>query len=145
MILPLEASAMTLIMKTVPRLICCASLVCSAVFTITSLGTELPQLSVSRTNAALTLSWPGVLKATDGSTVRPYFELQRSSGLRLWQPVGERQRAAAAGSAPSLGVTLALDQPDSFYRLLSVEPQPVAKLATGGAEVFGYGDQAGLD
>src|SRR4051812_20690844 len=113
-------------MKTAPRLICCASLVCSAVFT--SLGTELPQLSVSRTNAALTLSWPGLLKATDGSTVRPYFELQRSSDLLLWQPLSERQQAAAARSAPSLGVTLALDQPDSFYRLLSIEPPGAARL-----------------
>ena len=69
-----------------------------------------------------------------------YFELQRSPNLRLWEPIGERQHAAAAGSVPSLGVTLALDQPDAFYRLLSVEPETVPRLGTGGAEVFGYGD-----
>ena len=52
----------------------------------------------------------------------------------------ERQRAAATEPAPSLGATLPLDSPDTFYRLLSVEPPAVAKLGTGGAEVFGYGD-----
>jgi hypothetical protein len=119
-------------------LICCAAVGCVAVFT--SLADALPKLSVSRTNAALKLSWPGTRIAADGSTVRPYFELQRSPDLRLWQPIGERQRAAATEPAPSLGTTLTLDSPDTFYRLLSVEPPAVAQLGTGGAEVFGYGD-----
>ena len=96
-------------MKPTQMFICCAALGCGAVFI--SLADELPKLSVSRTNAALTLSWPGLLKTADGSTVRPYFELQHSSDLRLWQPVGERQRVAATAPTPSLGLTLALDQP----------------------------------
>ena len=104
--------------------ICCAALGCGAVFT--SPAGELPRLSVSRTNAALKLSWPGTLKAADGSIVRPYFELQRSPDLRLWQPIGERQRAAATEPSPSLGTTLTLDSPATFYRLLSVEPPAVA-------------------
>src|SRR5689334_2558717 len=126
------------LMRTAQMLICGAAVGCVAVFT--SLADALPKLSVSRTNAALNLSWPGTLKATDGSIVRPYFELQRSGDLQHWQPIGERQHAAATEPAPSLGTTLTLDSPDTFYRLLSVEPPAVAKLGTGGAEVFGYGD-----
>ena len=57
-------------------LICCAAMGCVAVFT--GLVDGLPNLSVSRTNGALKLSWPGTMKAADGSTFRPYFELQRS-------------------------------------------------------------------
>jgi len=64
-------------------LICCAAVGCVGVFT--SLADALPKLSVSRTNAALKLSWPGTRIAADGCTVRPYFELQRSPDLRLWQ------------------------------------------------------------
>src|SRR5690349_9749958 len=99
-------------MRTAQTLICGAALGCVAVFT--SLADALPKLSVTRTNAALKLSWPGTRIAADGSTVRPYFELQRSPDLRLWQPIGERQRAAATEPTPSLGTTLTLDSPDTF-------------------------------
>src|SRR5260370_31539551 len=76
------------LMRTAQMLICGAAVGCVAVYT--SLADALPKLSVSRTNAALKLSWPGTRIAADGSAVRPYFELQRSPDLRLWQPIGER-------------------------------------------------------
>src|SRR4051794_37889413 len=122
-------------MKTTQMFICCAALGCGAVFT--SAAGELPKLDVSRTDAALKLSWPGTLKAADGSIVRPYFELQRSGDLQYWQPIGERQRAATPALDQSLGAALALDTSRAFYRLLSIQPSNVAKLGSGGAEVFG--------
>src|SRR5881397_396073 len=97
-------------------------------------------LSVKRSNAGLLLSWPATLPKADGSVVRPYFELQRTFDLQRWQPIGERRRAAASAPGQTLTMTLALDVPSAFYRLLSVEPSTVAKLGNGGAEVFGYGE-----
>src|SRR5438270_358721 len=55
-----------------------------------------PRLSVARTGAGVELSWPGVRQKADGSTERPYFELQRSGDLRRWEPVGQRLRAPTA-------------------------------------------------
>src|SRR5690349_8292926 len=48
-----------------------------------------PALVSTRTAAGLQLSWPGASTNADSSILRPYFEIQRSSDLHLWQPVGE--------------------------------------------------------
>ena len=101
---------------------------------------EPTRLSASHSNAGLELSWPATAQKSDGSVVRPYFELQRTFDLQRWQPIGERQRAAATAPGQTLNMTLALDGPSAFYRLLSIEPTTVAKLGSGGAEVFGYGE-----
>ena len=97
------------------------------------------RLSASHSRAGLELSWPATAQKADGSLVRPYFELQRTFDLQRWQPIGERRRAAASAPGQTLNMTLALDVPSAYYRLLSVEPSTVAKLGSGGAEVFGYG------
>jgi hypothetical protein len=98
------------------------------------------KLTIRRSAPGLGLSWPGTVQKSDGSIVQPYFELQRSADLLRWQPLGERQRAAAATPAHLLGATLGTDEPHAFYRLLSVQPRNIVKLGLGGAEVFGYGD-----
>ena len=49
-----------------------------------------PILSVRRSPAGLELSWPAEVQKPDGSTERPYFEVQRSRDLRYWQPIGQR-------------------------------------------------------
>jgi hypothetical protein len=104
-----------------------------------ALGDEPTRLSVRRSNAGLELSWPGANQKTDGSVVRPYFELQRTFELQRWEPTGERQRALATTPSQSLGATQPLDDSKAFYRLLSIESAGVAKLGSGGAEVFSYG------
>src|SRR6266536_2008909 len=101
---------------------------------------EPARLSASHSNAGLELSWPATAQKADGSVVRPHFELQRTFDLQRWQPIGQRQRAATTAPGQTLSMTLALDGPSAFYRLLSIEPSTVAKLGSGGAEVFGYGD-----
>src|SRR5258708_7001553 len=98
------------------------------------------RLSPSRAAAGLNLTWPATVQKADGSMVRPYFELQRSTDLQHWQPIGERQRAVAATPGQLLGATLGADGLRAFYRLLSIEPSSTTGLGTGGAEVFGYGE-----
>ena len=97
-------------------------------------------LSFHRAGVGLKLSWPATEQRADGTLVRPYFELQRSRDLQLWQPVGERQRATAAATpGQSLNLTIGADSA-RLLRLLSIQPSNVAKLGSGGAEVFGYAD-----
>lgn len=98
------------------------------------------QMSMRRAGPGLELSWPATQPQADGSVLRPFFELQRSADLTHWKPLGERQRAAAA-TAPgaALSVTASFDEPAGFFRLLTLEPAASTTLASGGAEVFGYG------
>src|SRR5262245_13491733 len=101
---------------------------------------EPPRLSVKRSNAGLELSWPATVQKTNGSVVRPYFELQRTFDFQRWEPIGERQRTLTATPRLSLSAMHPLDDPRAFYRPLSIEPGGVAKLGSGGVEVFGYGE-----
>src|SRR5712692_1746436 len=121
-------------MKTTQIHVCCTTLLCGAVFV--SSASEPPKLSVVRSGTGLALSWPATVQRPDGSIIRPYFELQRSTDLQHWQPIGERQRAAAAAPDQSLSAPLALGEPRAFYRLLSVDPLAGTGLGSGGAEVF---------
>lgn len=101
---------------------------------------EPAQLTVRPASPGVELSWSATARESDGTVIRPVFELQRSLDLKLWTPLGERLRAASDTSDSALGLTLALDPPQAFYRLLSIEPAGIAKLGQGGAEVLGYGD-----
>src|SRR5262245_15809120 len=90
----------------------------------------------------LELSWPAVTQRADGSTDRPYFEVQHSADLRRWQPVGQRMRAASPSDQALAFLVLSNDS-FGFYRLLSFAPSPIAKLGNGGEAVFGYGEAFG--
>jgi hypothetical protein len=113
------------------------TLVCSTGFF--SSAEESAKLSVVRSATGVELSWSATVQAPDGLIIRPYFELQRSTDLLHWQPIGERLRAATPTPGQSLSALLTLGEPRAFYRLLSVAPQTSAGLGTSGADVFGYG------
>src|SRR6476469_7548654 len=95
------------------------------------------QLSFSKLGDRVELSWPASRKAADGTEVRPFFEVQGSSNLTRWVPVGERMRAQTEGS---LKTALPLTGPNAFYRLQMELPRSGLKLAEGGAEAFGYAE-----
>jgi hypothetical protein len=99
-----------------------------------------PTLSLSRSAKGLELAWPATSTDAQGAPVRPFFELQRSHDLRLWQPLGERLRSSAFAPEATLKMTLPLDSACGFYRLLTMPPSQVSKLDQGGAEIFGYAD-----
>src|SRR5262249_34892157 len=106
---------------------------------LVSPAAEAPKLSVVPSGTGAALSWPATVRSPDGSIARPYFELQQSTDLLHWQPIGERQRIAVAAPDQTLSAQIGSGQPLAFYRLLSVEPSAVSMLGSGGAEVFGYG------
>ena len=118
------------------------ALIIGVVSVVVSVGTQAvgqqPSLSVELSTNGLQLSWPGSVRQNDGSIVRPYFELQRSIDLRSWRPIGQRHHAPA--DIERLLVQVAPSEPLGFYRLLSVTPPATARLGSGGAEVFGYGE-----
>ena len=63
------------------------------------------------------------VQAGDGPTAQPFFEVQRSTDLQAWQPLGERLRANPAAAGATLRVTLPADQTRAFYRLLTSLPR----------------------
>src|SRR5215471_19000791 len=107
-------------MKTAQIYVYCGALMWVEVL-VSSAG-DLPKLSVMRSATGVELSWSATVQAADGSIVRPYFEVQWSTDLQHWQPVGERQRAALSAPGQTLSASLAFGEPRGFYRLLSVEP-----------------------
>lgn len=106
---------------------------------------QLPPVAVKRSGPALGLSWPATQPQPDGTVRRPYFELQRSGDLTHWEPLGERQRAATEAPGVSLSTSADADAPAGFFRLLTLESSPVARLASDGAEVFGYSAAFGYE
>ena len=94
------------------------------------------KLTLSWDGPELKIHWPSQSVGNDGMAVFPEFEVQRSTDLSHWQPVGERQRGSAALPDLSLGLGLGTDQPLAFYRLLVVGQPPLGKLGSGGAEVL---------
>jgi hypothetical protein len=123
----------TLITRT-----CYATLVFAVV--CVSPAAEPPKLILAPSATGVELSWPAAVPLPDGSIVRPYYEIQRSTDLQHWQPIGERLRAATPTLDQSLSASIGLTEPRAFYRLLSVEPLAGAGLGSGGAEVFGYSE-----
>ena len=98
------------------------------------------KLTLARDGPNLAIHWPSQSIGNGGTAVFPWFEVQRSTDLNQWQPLGERQRGSAALPDLSLSLALGTDQPGAFYRLLEVQQPAAANLGSGGAEVFGYGD-----
>jgi hypothetical protein len=88
----------------------------------------------------LEIHWPSQSSGNDGTAVFPWFEVQRSTDLINWQPLGERQCGSAALPDLSFSEALGTNEPCAYYRLLVVEQPAVADLSTNGADVFGYGD-----
>ncbi len=104
-----------------------------------------PPLTFRPTGARIKLDWQATLQQADGSVRRPYFELQYSTNLTVWQPFSERQRATASALGESLSAVAIVDTPAGFFRLLTLEASGAAPLAVGGAEVFGYGAAFGYE
>jgi len=97
-------------------------------------------LNVLKINSEIRLSWPGVINQPDGTTIRPYFELQSSSDLKSWGPFGERIRAASLAEDPTQAVTVGTEAAQEFFRLLTIMPPSEVGLASAGDEVFGFSE-----
>ena len=117
---------------------------CSSAQLVHSQGTSW-DLHARQSGPGIELSWKGSRERSDGSMIRPYFELQRSEDLRHWTPFGERLQMAEGTPSPGELTAVVVPATDrAFYRLLAVEPNTVG-LATGGDDVFGYASAFDLE
>ncbi|MCI0536624.1 MAG: hypothetical protein L0Z50_15500 [Verrucomicrobiales bacterium] len=98
------------------------------------------KLSVHHSSNGNELTWPATIRKLDGSIVRPFFELQGSTDLRSWLPLGERLRAPEARNGQVLSVTPPATEALGFFRLLQIDPPAAATLGQAGAQIFGYDD-----
>lgn len=114
-------------------------LVLSLISSLAALPQSPPQLRVERGVKGLELSWPAGKPDATGSGVA-LFELQQSTDLQHWSPLGERQRAPANVPTATLNAVALPSETNQYFRLLSLDPAVGARLAQGGAEVFGYAD-----
>lgn len=100
-----------------------------------------PVLHVHPTASGLELRWQGAHAGPEGEVVRPYFELQRSTDLNHWEPIGLRTRLDVSASAGTdLSAFVPAGESHAFFRLLAVEPREQVRLAESSEEVFGYAD-----
>lgn len=105
-----------------------------------------PVLTVRNGTSSLEVSWSSSFQSPDGGTVRPLFELQSSPDLLRWEPVGQRMRAPLGGKQGAMRVSIPLNAPIGFFRLLELEPRSdPGILGEGGAEVLGYDKVFGLE
>lgn len=95
---------------------------------------ERPALEIQRAPEGVELRWRGAA----GAGPLPSFQIEASDDLRQWSPLGGPVRAASADELHLR--SFASDRARAFYRLLArYDALKQAALATGGAEVFGYG------
>lgn len=95
-----------------------------------------PALDIQSTPNSVELRWRNPVGTTTGKL--PSFQLQTSDDLKLWSPLGEPVRAASADELHLR--SFANDRARAYYRLLArYDGIAKASLASGGAEVFGYG------
>jgi len=97
---------------------------------------ESPALNAQRSGENLELRWrsPSAGATAGRATV---FQLQSSEDLKAWNPLGDPIRAASADELHLR--SFATDRAWAFYRLLARYESIAKALASGGAEVFGYG------
>src|SRR5207302_1667700 len=73
-------------------------------------------------------------------TVLPEYEVQYSTDLQHWVPVGGKVRAIQGLSGPTLNIRLEPQTGPIFYRAVADAGTTTSnETGSGGAEVFGYG------
>src|SRR6185369_819127 len=63
------------------------------------------------------LSWPAALTNAGQQPVLPEFEVQYSSDLKDWKPIGGKVRGVEGLSGPMLSLSLNQQQGPVFYRI----------------------------
>ncbi len=102
-----------------------------------------PSLGIARHPDHIELVWPATLEVKGKGRVRPKYQIERSHDLVRWEFVGEA--IDPENAAPLIRrARLQPAEQSAFYRVVarafvSADDAERAALASGGAEVFGYG------
>src|SRR5258705_8896866 len=96
-------------------------------------------LLLSSSGPQVHLSWPTALSNAAQGLMLPEFEVQYSSDLQNWKPLGGKIRGIDGLSAPLLQLSLEQQPGPVFYRVIAnLNSQATNETATGGAQVLGY-------
>jgi hypothetical protein len=87
---------------------------------------------------AVELQWPAHLDSPQGPFL-PIFEVQQSTDLKQWRPVGQRMDARRLAAGESCRMSLAAAGQNAFYRFMAIRPKTEVSLGSGGEQVFGFG------
>ncbi len=85
------------------------------------------------------LSWPTSLTNGGQGLAFPEYEVQYSTDLTQWKPIGGKVRGIDGLSGPTLELSLDPQQGPIFYRVsANLTSTTTNEIGTGGSEVFGY-------
>ena len=88
---------------------------------------------------AVELQWPAQMDSAQGAFL-PIFEVQQTTDLKQWKPVGQRLDARRLAEDGLCRMRLSPTEQRAFYRLMAVRPKTDVTLASGGEGVFGFGE-----
>src|SRR4249920_3755303 len=93
------------------------------------------QLQLSGGSQQIQLSWPAAISNGVQGTVLPEYEVQYSTDLQHWVPIGGKVRAIQGLSGPTLNIRLEPQTGPIFYRAVA-DPGTTTpnETGSGGAE-----------
>lgn len=98
-----------------------------------------PKLFIDPQHPEYRISWQAGLPRQDGGMIFPVYELQSSTNLTEWQPVGEHKQGKTGKTDEWLTTVIPAASSPVFYRVRTLFEEQKAKASSlGGAEVFGY-------
>jgi hypothetical protein len=114
------------------------ALIASFFSQVTATGDPFP-LALRPNGPRVELSWPMAITNGIQGGVLPEYEVQFSSDLTNWKPIGGKVRGIDGLSGPVLQLSLDPQTGPIFYRVsANSNPQSTNETGSGGAEVFGY-------
>src|SRR5262245_36626242 len=100
------------------------------------------QVALNRRAGRVELSWPAVLTNASAQPVFPEYEVQYSTDLEHWAPLGGKVRGIEGRTGVALSLSLDEQSTPIFYRVSADFGSTTAnRVGEGGAEVFGYNEQ----
>jgi hypothetical protein len=88
------------------------------------------------------LSWPTAITNGAQEPVLPEYEVQYSTDLREWKPIGGKVRGIEGLSGPVLNLSLEQQEGPIFYRVIAnVSSGATNETGIGGAQVFGFDEE----
>ncbi len=99
-------------------------------------------LSLKPATGRIELAWPTAMTNSSSQQVFPEYEIEYSTDLIHWTPVGGKVRGIEGLSGPRLSLSLDEQPAPSFFRVIAhPDSATTNQLGDGGAQVFGYDDQ----
>jgi len=125
----------------IPLRLSLASLIGFSVVNIAIAADPFP-LVLRSSGPRVELSWPTAITNAGQSVLLPEYEVEYSTNLADWKPLGGKVRGIEGLSGPVLSLSLDLQQGSVFYRVSAdLSSQVTNETGVGGADTLGYGSE----